>query len=297
MTEGGSRDQVGRFTTSESRDAFLRAYDKAMTLWPDERDFLDVDTSFGTTRVHRHGAGPGEPIVLLHGHGANASTWYGLVERLGREHPVHAVDTIDDPGGSVQREPVTGSRDAAVWLGEVLDGLGLDRVHLVGHSYGGWLALNQGIRGNDRLAGITLLDPGGLEKVPPKFVLSLFAGVIAMQAPTSWKPWLARVLADAALVERPEIMAPVMLGAWSFRPNRRPARPFTDDELRRVTVPTQVILGGRSMLLRPARAAARARLMPSLVRTEIVPGVGHGVPQEVPGLVVERILAFASTGA
>lgn len=42
-------------------------------------------------------------------------------------------------------------------------------MHLVGGSYGGRLALNQAHRGSDRLASVTLLDPGGLEKVGLRF--------------------------------------------------------------------------------------------------------------------------------
>ncbi|WP_336206247.1 alpha/beta fold hydrolase [Nonomuraea sp. LPB2021202275-12-8] len=280
---------IGRFTSEKARQAFQDAYERAMALWPDDREALDIGTSYGTTRVYRHGAGPGRPIVLLHGHGGNASNWYGLVSGLGLHSPVYAIDTVHDPGGSVQTSPLP---DPAVWLEEVLAGLDLDDVHLVGHSYGGWLALGLAVRGSGRLSALTLLDPGGLEKVPARFLLGLVAALFAMRAPPSWKPRLARLLADAALVERPEIMAPVMVGVWAFRSDRTPTRPYTDEELRRVTVPTQVILGGRSRMLRPARALARARLMGSLRRAVIVPGVGHGVPQEVPELVCERITGF-----
>ncbi len=285
----GSRSGIGRFTSEEARQAFEVAYERAMTLWPDDREALDIGTSYGTTRVYRHGAGQGRPIVLVHGHGGNASNWYGLVAQLGRHRPVYAIDNVDDPGGSVQTAPLT---DPGAWLEEVLAGLHLHDVHLVGHSYGGWLMLGLAVRGSDRLSALTLIDPGGLQPIPARFLLGLFASLLAMRAPASWKPGLARLLADAGLVERPEIMAPVLVGVRAFRPNRTPARTYTDDELRRVTVPTQVILGGRSRMLRPARALARARLMGSLRRTEVVPGVGHGVPQEVPRLVCERILGF-----
>lgn len=292
MAAGGTRTEIGRFTSTEARQAFLAAYDDAMALWP-VRESYDVETRFGTTRAYRHGDAPGVPIVLVHGHGGNASNWYGLVPRLGERHTVYALDTIDDPGGSVQTGPLRGPDDAAAWLDEALAGLGLDRVHLVGHSYGGWLALGAAVHRPDRLAALTLLDPGGLERVPLRFLFGLVAAVFAMRAPASWKPRLARLLAEAALVERAEIMAPVMLGARAFRPNRRPTGPYTDDELRRVTVPTQLLLGGRSMMLRPTRALARARtLIGSLNHAEIVPDAGHGVPQEFPDLVAARISTF-----
>ncbi|WP_337999694.1 alpha/beta fold hydrolase [Streptomyces murinus] len=58
----------------------------------------------------------------------------------------------------MQRAALHEPEHAARWLDETLAGLGLDRVHLVGGSYGGWLALNQAHRRRDRLASVTLLD-------------------------------------------------------------------------------------------------------------------------------------------
>ncbi|MER5646054.1 alpha/beta hydrolase [Streptosporangium sp. NPDC002524] len=95
-----------------------------------------------------------------------------------------------------------------------------------------------------------------------------------------------------ALVERAEIMNPVMLGAHAFRPHRSPARRFTDDELRRVTVPTQLVLAARTTLMRPRRALARARRLLPLRHAEIVPGIGHAIPLEAPELVTDRVLGF-----
>jgi pimeloyl-ACP methyl ester carboxylesterase len=124
-------------------------------------------------------------------------------------------------------------------------------------------------------------------------MVNMAMSALAMAAPRRWRPALARLLAGHALTERPEIMKPVMIGARSFRPNRGPARPFTDDELRRVTVPVQLLLGGRTTFVRPARALARAAELLPVAHAEIVPGVGHAVPLEQPGLVNERILTLA----
>lgn len=288
---GSTRTRVGHFTDERTERQFRAAYAAAMALWPPHQA-IDVDTDFGTTRAYHCGQETGMPIVLLHGHGANSSNWYHQVAELGRHHPVYAIDTIDDPGASVQRQPVTGSDDAAHWLAQVLLGLGLDRVHLTGLSYGGWLVLNQAIYRPERLASVTLLDPGGLAKVPLRFMFSLLATLFAMQTPTSWRPLLTRLLAEQALVERSEIMDPVLLGARKFRPHRSPARRFTDEELRRVTVPVQLILGERTKLFRPDQALTRARQSLPLHHAEIVPGIGHAVPLEAPALVTARILSF-----
>jgi pimeloyl-ACP methyl ester carboxylesterase len=292
-----TRPDVARFTSQAAREKFLRAYDDAMRLWPEPWVELDVETSFGTVHVHRYGPATGEPVVLLHGTGANASTWYPQVAALGERHPVYAIDTIDDPGKSVQRVAVTGSEDNAAWIDEVLAGLGLDRVHLIGLSHGGWLTLGQVIYRPDRLASVTALDPGGLQKVRLAFYVSMVAGLFALGAPRRLRPWLARRLANSALVFPRELLAPIRLSALAFKPDRSPARPFTDEELGSIRVPALVLLAQRSVLLHARTALARVeRLIPG-VRAEIVPDADHGLPLEYPELVNARILRFIEAEA
>ncbi|GAA4199264.1 alpha/beta fold hydrolase [Microbispora amethystogenes] len=287
-----TRTTVGRFTGEEAREEFLRAYERAMELWPRPRWETDVETSFGVVHVHRYGTGEGDPVVLLHGAGANAATWYPQVAALGERHPVIAVDTIDDPGRSVQHTVVADSADNARWVNEVLAGLDLRRVHLVGLSYGGWLALNQAIHGPERLASVILLDPGGVSRVPAKFFLNMIAGALAMLAPRRFRPRLGRLLANVALMSPPELMKPIMMGYRTFGPTRPPARPFTDEELRAVSVPTFALLAGRSALLDVSAARRRIQNLIPGVEVDVLPKAGHGLPLEVPDLVNQLILRF-----
>ncbi|WP_230210332.1 alpha/beta fold hydrolase [Streptomyces kaniharaensis] len=288
-----TRTSVGRFVSEEARGKFLEAYDRAMELWPGPREELDVETGYGTVHVHRYGARTGEPIVLLHGHAGHASNWYPQIAALGENHPVYAIDTLDDPGRSVQRAVAAGSEENAAWLGEVLAGLGLERVHLVGLSYGGWLALNQAVHAPERLASIVPLDPGGIEKVPARFYAHMIGGLFGMLAPRPLRPALGRLLANPALSSPSEMIAPLMLGMRTYKPNTRPAaRPFTDEELSSIQLPTLVLLGRRSALLRPRQVLKRVTALIPNVQAEIVQRAGHGLNLERPELVNERLLQF-----
>ena len=63
-----------------------------------------------------------------------------LVSALAEQPPVFTPDTIGTPGRSVQKAMIRSAADLAVWLDDVLDQLGLNDVHLVGYSEGGWIA-------------------------------------------------------------------------------------------------------------------------------------------------------------
>ncbi|GAA2992494.1 carboxylesterase [Streptomyces lactacystinicus] len=288
-----TRTSVGHFVSEAARAKFLAAYDRAMELWPGPRQELDIETAYGSVHVHRYGATTGEPIVLLHGHAGHPSNWHPQIAALGEHHPVYAIDTLDDPGRSVQRAVAAGSEENAAWLGEVLAGLGLERVHLVGVSYGGWLALNQAIHAPERLASIAPLDPGGIEKVPARFYAHMIGGLFGMLAPRPLRPAVGRLLANPALSAPREMIAPLMLAMRSYKPGSRPpARPFTDEELASIELPVLVLVGRRSALLRPRQVVERVtRLVPG-VRAEILERAGHGLNLEQPEAVNERLLGF-----
>ena len=60
----------------------------------------------------------------------------------------------------MQNQPLTGPDDQAQWLDETLAGLGLDRVHLLGVSIGGWTATNAAVRRAGRSRLVDVVGPG-----------------------------------------------------------------------------------------------------------------------------------------
>jgi pimeloyl-ACP methyl ester carboxylesterase len=74
---------------------------------------------------------------------------------------------------------------------------------------------------------------------------------------------------------------------------RFPPGPVTDDELRKLAAPTLVMMGEHERFYDAAAALARARrLLPDLRAGEIVPGVGHNMATDNPGLINARIAHF-----
>ncbi|MFD2792801.1 alpha/beta fold hydrolase [Promicromonospora vindobonensis] len=124
--------RIGRFKSDEAREAYLRTYDAMAELWPAPAVLADVPTSFGSTHVRRFGSGGGVPLVLLAGVLGSSLHWHSVVEDLARDRTVYALDTIGAAGRSVQTAPLTRDADYGTWFAEVLDGLGLDRAHVLG---------------------------------------------------------------------------------------------------------------------------------------------------------------------
>lgn len=287
---------VGRYVNEAVRDRYFAACDAVYALGPAPAGECDVETRFGTTHVYRYGptepgAASRTPVVLVHGAGGNSSQWYPNVAALSAQRPVYAIDTPGDPGRSVQREPIHQPERAAQWLDEALDGLGLDRVHLVGSSYGGWLALNQALHRPGRLASATLLDPGGLEKVGLRFFAWIFVSLFATCAPKALRPRLAAWLDQPVLVV-PELRAMIRVGVRAHRIRRPAPLPLTEAELRSIRTPLYLLLGKRSLLVHPQRQRERVPRLVSGARVEIVAGTGHGPQIDHAESVNNRMVSF-----
>ncbi|GAA2132664.1 alpha/beta hydrolase [Kitasatospora kazusensis] len=284
--------RIGEFKNDQAGARYRAVYEQTLAdLWPGPRTALDIPTSFGTTRVYRTGPPTGEPIVLLPGSGGNALMWHRYVEVLARHRPVLAVDTIGEPGASVQTTPLADGRDGAAWLNELLAALEVTAGHAVGCSYGGWLALNHQIHRPGRIASLTLVDSAGFADPGRRFYAWMIAGGLAAMAPRQLRPGLARLVGNSAILES-GLMGLVRV-SMGFRRALPPARVLSDEELRSLRVPALFLLGERSALHDSREVAERlGRLVPS-ARAEIVPGTGHALPTDRPALVAERILETA----
>jgi pimeloyl-ACP methyl ester carboxylesterase len=114
----------------------------------------------GETRLHIVERGSGPPLVLVHGLGAQLRNFtYALLEPLAANFRVICVDR-PGCGYSTRPEGVSASLPGqAATIAKLLAELGLERPIIVGHSYGGALALALAVNHPDSVGGLALLAP------------------------------------------------------------------------------------------------------------------------------------------
>ena len=197
--------EVGSWVSEAAREKFMAAYERAFALWPPPLEEFDIETATATTRVHAYRPHPGgEPVVLLTGAGFNASGWYPHVAALAKHHPVYGIDMPGDPNPSVAHAPLTPPASCAAWLDELLGQLSDRPAHLVGLSYGGWVAANQALRAPARVASVTLLDPAGFTRLDARFwwwfTISGLASLTLRSAAPPPRPVELRTAARASII-------------------------------------------------------------------------------------------------
>ncbi len=285
--------KIGRFTNDDARVEFQRLYDGAAAKWPVPSTDIDVETSFGTARVRASGAGAGAPIVLLPGMGGNGLIWWRFIEELARDRVVYTPDVIGWAGRCVQTAPVRDDRDIAQWLREMLDGLGVERVHLAGNSVGAWLAMVMGVHHSERLSSLTLFEPGGATFAKPRWSVLLKFVMAGMRPTPERMRKLNRWLTPRLELTDEEFA--IAMATLKFRPGMPWERPLTDEQLAAVTAPLLVLFGAETVAGDPEFAAARVRAHIPSAEIEIYPNIGHDLLWANSDQVIPRFLSFADS--
>ena len=278
------------FNSAEGRSKYIAAYEDMFSLWQVSHDPIEVKTRFGLTHINASGPEEGYPLVILHGAGLNSTVWFRNIAALSTQHRVYAVDTIGDAGKSVAEILLEKRSDYADWLSEVLDGLKIDKCHIMGHSYGGWLALNLARVYPDRLRKIVLLAPAA-SFLELSFLSKLFffLGEFKISPPT--RSFLKKIAAKGTVLEEKFLHLMEAVNRYCTPAIMYPTV-FSDTELARIDIPTLFLIGAGDKIYNIRKAIARGqRLMPGLT-AEIIPDAGHLFLMDQPDLINERVSIF-----
>ena len=254
-------------------------------------------STLGPTFVRTCGRPDAPPLVLLPGIGSSSLMWMGNVAGLAEGFWVHAVDNVYDAGRSVwQRAPTSGA-DYAAWLASLLDALQLDRPHLLGASYGGWIAAQFALAHPDRLDGLVLFAPAGTV-VPLRAAFLVRAACCAVPLrifPRRLLRWLAADTLSQGPRGEAQVNDAVQDGIMALRCFRRravvPPTVLADADLAALPDRTWFLVGDREVVFDPAAALHRLATVAPQIHTRVVPGTGHDLPLARPEVFNRHVLA------
>jgi pimeloyl-ACP methyl ester carboxylesterase len=258
---------------------------------------VDVDGA----RIAYTAAGSGPPLVLLHGAPCDKRTWQWMVPDLSRDHTVLAWDApgfgessdIDDSWRAPQFADALAAFVAAV---------GVERPHVVGHSFGTMVALSLFQRHPAVPASLVLIGgyAGWAGSLPPEEVarrLEMFLGMAELGDefdPKSYPGLFSDLIPadrDAALatmmrenVRQATVRAAGHIGAET---DLRPVLPTVD-------VPT-LVLHGEADARSPLANAEALHAAISTSQLVVLPRLGHACVVEDPEACASEIRRFVKT--
>jgi pimeloyl-ACP methyl ester carboxylesterase len=229
------------------------------------------------------------PVVFIHGAGGMYLSWPPEMRRL----PGCTVYAPDLPGHgkSAQMGAQQSIQAYADIVYKWLDGLGLVRPFIIGHSMGGAIALSLALRFPGRVAGIGMINCGVRLPVPLTVLADAAQPSLvhrAIESMTRWSfdvqsaPHLAELVAQRMGEIRQSVISADLMACSTFDVSRELGKPLC---------PTLIICGAADRLVPPPLSQQLAAVIPNSV-IKIIPNAGHMVMLEQPQVVSATLIEF-----
>ena len=153
---------IPAFRSDDARAAYCQLYDAAVAASTLPVTESDVETSFGRTHVLAAGDPSKPPLVAMHGMQLGATSWLPLLPSFAAAHRVMMIDAVGQVSKSIATKPITKAAHIVAWLDETLQALRIERVAMVGLSFGSWIATQYAMAFPDRVDRLALIGPVGL---------------------------------------------------------------------------------------------------------------------------------------
>ena len=271
-----------------------------MTSIGDQLREQTVDTVLG--RIRLQVGGSGSPIVFWPSLLMTGDMWYGVADGLIARRQVVLVDPPGQ-GGSQPLTKLFSFDDCARCVVDILDGLGIDKAHFVGNSWGGMIGGTFAATYPERIGGAVLMNcTAGRASVRQKVQ---FAILLALAKWTGGmgtllnRPVLKAFLGPTTFRQRPDVVAHVRTTvqavdvasvSWAVK-SVVPRRPDQRALLGAIKTPVLVVGGAEDVTFPPREAIAMAAAIPgSSVR--VLDGVAHLAGLENPPLVSALVEQF-----
>jgi 2-hydroxy-6-oxonona-2,4-dienedioate hydrolase len=261
----------------QARDSLTAGVERFRALLRVPTSSREVDTRYGRTHVLVAGPEDAPPLVVFHGAMASSAHVLSEMQPMLEKFRVYAPDILGhSPLSADARPPMTGY---GPWAADVVAALGLDRTHVLGVSWGGFVAARLAATAPERVTRLSLLVPAGVvsghlwesivKLAIPMAMYRLFPSperLRAFAAPQFttvddlWVPWLGEALRGFKM----DFQAPPLAQPGDFTP---------------VTAPVQVIAASDDIHFPgPALLERAAALFPTLEDTWLIPDCKHAPP-------------------
>jgi len=271
-----------------------------MTSIGDQLREQTVDTVLG--RIRLQVGGSGSPIVFWPSLLMTGDMWHGVAGDLIARRQVVLVDPPGQ-GGSQPLTELFSFDECARCVVDILDGLGIDKAHFVGNSWGGMIGGTFVATYPERTGGAVLMNcTAGRASVRQKVqfaILLALAKWTGGMGPLLNRPVLKAFLGPTTFRQRPEVVEHVLAAlkavdvasvSWAVK-SVVPRRPDQRALLGTIKTPVLVVGGAEDVTFPPREAIAMADAIPgSSVR--VLKGVAHLAGLENPPLVSALVEQF-----
>ena len=259
------------------------------------------EIDIGTHHVPYLVGGQGEPLLLLHGFGADKDHWPLVAEKLTEHFTVYAPDI---PGFGESIGEISESYTAAEQITRIrnfVEALGLNEIHIGGNSMGGYLAGRYAAKYGAQVKSLWLLAPAGVLSAQPSELMNLLDqghNPLLVASPSDYDR-----LVEMCFTKPPYIPGPFKRCIYSQSIDHRDAHSKIFEDLRsdpealeelleKSEIPTLILWGDNDRILDPSGAAILAKKTFKREKQSSMEKMGHVPMLERPLETATAFLTF-----
>ena len=242
---------------------------------------------------------PAAPALLHHAAGGNLNRWRGWVPTLARHVPVVRFDMRGHAGTPPPADMRFVLTELAADIARVMDGLDIDKVHLVGASAGGIVSLRFAHDFPDRLHSLTLVaSTPRLARMGASMDTAAWGRILAEEGTRAWLladsdkrfgPNASREVIEWYADEGAKTPAPAVMAlqACLLAEDLSPLLPD-------IAVPTLILASAQDDITPMESQQLMAEQMPNATLA-VIEGVGHNMKVEIPDTLAGKTLEFITS--
>lgn len=261
----------------------------------------EIDLPGGLRYVYLEG-GQGEPLMLLHGFGANKDNFTRVARHLAPHFRVVIPDLIGFGESARPQDADYAPLAQASRLRALAQALGIERLHLGGSSMGGQIALTYAALHPGEVSSLWLLDPAGVWSAPEsegrRIIRETGRNPLLAKNEDEFAQLAAFVMSDPPYIPRPMLDVIARGRIRNFALEERIFKQLAADSVEArvagMAIPALIVWGDQDRAINVATAAILRKLMP---RSQVIlmPGIGHLPMIERPRQSAEDYLRFRAS--
>lgn len=261
------------FKTDEGKQKILQHYNSLLKQWTAVYKERYIETSYGNTFILEAGDENNPAVFLFHGSCTNSAMWFEDIKILMEQYHVFSVDILGEPGKSAENRLDVNSDDYAHWIKELMDKLDIQQAVFIGNSYGAWMALKFAINYPSMVSKLVLIAASGITPAKISFILKSI--IYASQGEKGLRSLNQMVYGTDEIPQ--EVIEAGNLIMRNFNPYVGALPIFSDEQLKKLTMPVFYIAGENDVTVNTLKTAQRLKSLLPNAAADIIKDNGHVV--------------------
>ncbi|MRI02244.1 alpha/beta fold hydrolase [Kriegella sp. EG-1] len=267
---------VSLFKTAKGKEEILSLYDQKLEDLNIDFEYLNIDTSYGSTNIITTGITSNPPILLIHGSNGCAPIALETYAGLASKFKVYAIDVLAQPNKSAETRLNMKDDAYGKWVNEIIGTLKIEDVTLAGFSFGGLIILKTLEFDESKIKEVYLSAPAYIVNGNP--IKALFKFFIPMKRyiKTKKTKYISKFLAE--VFTEPDEFANNYLSKvfLYFNMDFSPIPVIDTETANLIKTPITIFAAGNDIIFPGSKMIKRAeRIFPSLKRIQLMKDSKH----------------------